>query len=878
MGWFDRGLIVRLTALWSALVARAWVRRLSTLLVFALLATLVHRALPSRYVLDVELKADAPARSSAQIYFSLDGKSFFPENTVGMVRVYSAGRESFLGRVYSRKPVKALRLDPVDRTGALEWYSLTMQGPAARVDYRGDALLAQTPNLDQLELRSSSPERLSFQSTGVDAKVGLVVPPELVSQTDPGRQALRLEVFSVLAGLCLLVIALDLLRIRLSALARGVHGAAARLAHWLSDEATIVFSASAVMVYAGLLVLSGVWIALGLYQSSIGVWDELYKTSVPEHPISLGYPKEIRGDEWDVLTPWMLNQVQTGMQVDNPNLGAPAATILAGVPVGGPLMLAQPKYWGFELLDIEHGFSWYWAFKTFGMIAAVFTLLLALTRGDVVVSMAGAIALFGSSTVQWWFSGFAPEMIIGLSVAVVGSMYLLWARKTGGMAFGAVAVALVVPNLLMHLYPPHLLPLGYLAVFLVGGLLLRPGAIAGVLVRWRPRLVMVAMALGLMGWLVSVWYAATADTVRLVMNTVYPGKRFFLGGDLPLYLDFHGIFESWKVEEWPVPFPPTNQTRASRFWVLFPLVLLIVPVWHWRKPTHRVKASLLAYCLLVLCWASVPLPQVVRLGLAHLGWSMSDPWDSAFGMGVASALLLAVLVAERARGELTVLRPSGWLLAVLGFTLVLSYGLSLASIDPEFFDINRILLASSVVAAVVWAVHRGSRWLYLGLMLAAAIPTLHVNPVQNGFEKYLLKDAFHNARLLGGEGSVWAVYGDLRVAQGFKAVGVRVVNGTNYAPRMQVLDVLDPGKSGQGIWNRYAHVEYVSAKAGAQPAFDLMFPDHYQIALDVCGRHIRAIGVTHVAYTYAPSAAELSCLEPLQPPISEEALRYFRLK
>ncbi|MGM9428198.1 DUF7657 domain-containing protein [Hydrogenophaga sp. MI9] len=859
-------------------MARTWVRALLTLLVFALLATAAHRALPNRYVLDVELQAETPVGSSAQIYFSLDGKSFFPQNIVGMVRIFEAGQQSFLGRVYSRKPVKALRLDPVDRAGALEWHSLSMQGPAARVDYRGDALLAQAPTLDQLELQSASPQRLSFLSTGVDAKVGLVVPPELVSQPDPDRKTLRVEVFSALAGLCLLVIVLDLLKVRLSVLGRAVHGGAARVANWLSDEATIVFSAWAVMVYALLLVLSGIWVALGLYQSSIGVWDEIYSTRPAERSISLGYPKEIRSDEWDVLTPWMLNQVQTGMRVDNPNMGAPAATILAGVPVDGPLMLAQPKYWGFELLDVEHGYSWYWAFKTFGMIAAVFTLLLALTRGDVLVSLAGAVALFGSSTVQWWFSGFAPEMIIGLSVAVVGATYLLWARKTGGMVFGAVSVALVVPNLLMHLYPPHLLPLGYLAVFLTGGLLLRPGALAGILVRWRPRLVMVAMALGLMGWLVSVWYAATADTVRLMMNTVYPGKRFFLGGDLPLYLDFHGIFESWKIEEWPVPFPPTNQTKASRFWVLFPLVLLIVPVWHWLKPSYRVKASLLAYCLLVLCWASVPLPQAVRLGLAHLGWSMSDPWDSAFGMGVASALLLAVMVAERARGELTVLRPSSWLLALVALALVLSYGLSLAPIDPEFFDINRILLASVVVAAVVWAVHRGNRWLYLGLMVAAAIPPLHVNPVQNGLRLYLQKDVFANARQLGGDGGVWAVYGDLRVAQGFKAVGLRVVNGTNYAPRMQVLDVLDPQKNGQDIWNRYAHVEYVSGRAGAEPSFDLMFPDHYQIALDVCGRHIRATGVTHVAYTYAPSAAELSCLEPLQAPVSDGAVRYFRLK
>lgn len=95
---------------------------------------------------------------------------------------------------------------------------------------------------------------------------------------------------------------------------------------------------------------------------------------------------------------------------------------------------------------------------------------------------------------------------------------------------------------------------------------------------------------------------------------------------------------------------------------------------------------------------------------------------------------------------------------------------------------------------------------------------------------------------------------------------------------MKMMDVLDPQRNGQDIWNRYAHIEFVSAPAGKVPSFDLMFPDHYQVALDVCGRHIRNIGVTHVAYTYAPSAAELACLEPLQAPVSDGAVRYFRLR
>lgn len=856
---------------------RRWFGVLLTLLVCVVLAAVANRQLPQRYSLDVVLQADTPAGSSAQLYFSQDGVNFFPRNTVRMVQRLEAGRQSLVARIHSRKPVKALRLDPTDKPGALVWRALHVQGDGVTLDWVGQALLTLSPSFDQLSLQSADETRLAFTVAGADAKVVIPLPPELQAQADPDRQRLRLQVFVALALLAALGVGAQLRRQRVAVLLAAVHRVTARVADWFSDDAVIVFTPWSVLVYAVLLALSCLWIGLGLNQSSIGVWDGLYSTAPIERSLEFGQPRDIRSDEWSVLTPWMLNQVQTGMAVDNPNMGAPASTILAGAPVSGPLMLAQPKYWGFALLDVEHGFAWYWAFKTFGMLAAVFTLLLALTRGDVLVSLAGAIALFGSSMVQWWFSGFAPEMVIGLSVAVVGSLYLLWARKIGGMLAGALAVALVVPNLLMHLYPPHLLPLGYLAVFLVAGLLLSPGSMERLFERLPLRAALVALALALMGWLVAVWYGATADTIRLMLATVYPGQRAFPGGDMPLYLHFHGIFESWTLDGGSVPFPPSNPTKASRLWVLFPLLLLLVPFWHWLKPSNRVKASLLAYGLLVLCWSSVPLPQPLRMGLAHLGWSMAAPWDSAIGMGVASSLLVSVMVAERARGDLAVLRSPSWLLALGAFALVLGYGVMLAGKDPAFFVPGRVLLASGVAAAVVWSVHRGNRWLYLGLMVVAAVPTLRVNPVQNGFDQYLHKDIFANAAQQGPD-TVWAVYGDLKVAQGFKAEGLRVLNGTHFAPRMEMIDVLDPQHNGSDIWNRYAHVELVSALPGTAPSFDLMFPDHYQVALDVCGPQIRALKVSHVAYTYAPSAAEMACLTALQVPVTHPALRYFRLK
>lgn len=98
---------------------RQWFGVLLTLLVCVVLAAVANRQLPKRYSLDVVLQADTPAGSSAQLYFSQDGVNFFPRNTVRMVQRLEAGRQSLVARIHSRKPVKALRLDPTDKPGPL---------------------------------------------------------------------------------------------------------------------------------------------------------------------------------------------------------------------------------------------------------------------------------------------------------------------------------------------------------------------------------------------------------------------------------------------------------------------------------------------------------------------------------------------------------------------------------------------------------------------------------------------------------------------------------------------------------------------------------------------------------------------------------------
>ena len=837
--------------------------RWRALLVFCGLAFAIQHQ--SRvYHLDILLGAKIPSKAVAQVFYSFNGVGYLEENNqVMLVHKGPTGEVTYESQLRTSKPIRTVRLDLSNKVGEVFWSSLTLIGPSGKTHVQGADLPKVAVSYDQLLIRSSDDTGQQMEATTSDPKIFVAIPSEVSALPTKERW---LHWLTVLGWSALCVGTLEyLLRVlrREHPLNVRVTGVLERIAERWSEDTTIRFKPSSLMVYVVLLVFAMGWVGLKLNQSSNGVWDRMYPAEFVDRDVDLGTPRAIRSDEWNTMTPWILSQVQSGFKFDNPNLGAPGSAILAGAPFAGPLMIAQPKYWGFLLLDIERGYSWFWAFKSLGMIAAFFTLLLLITKGDVKVSLAGALATYGSSYVQWWLSSVPAEVIAGFSAAVVGSVYLLQARKTGGILFGAMLVAMAIPNLLLHLYPPYLQPLALLAVFLLIGLLANRQSLEAGLERLGFRAVVAVCTLLVVGSLVALWYEQAADTITLMLNTDYPGHRISLGGDFPLSHIFYGVFESWKISD-NIPFPPVNPSEASKFWVLFPLAPLLVPLGQWTKPAMRPAVWLMAFCLMAVAWASLPLPTIVRTVMAAAGWYLTPASRVDLGISVASAILMAFLAAAIARGDVRVIRAPRALIPVIAFAGTLAYGFYLQLLDPDFFNLPRISLAASVVAGIAWSSIEAKRGLYLTLAVALALPTLHVNPIQSGLQPYLNKAIFQAARKFGGnDGDLWAVFGSLELSQGFKAAGLNVLNGTHYAPRMEWLDILDPDHKYKQVWNRYAHTNLVAANRDEKAEFKIDFADSYHITVDVCGSEFQALRVTHAAFKQPPTVFQTRCLEPL---------------
>ena len=631
----------------------------------------------------------------------------------------------------------------------------------------------------------------------------------------------------------------------------------------LRDPMTIEFDRRALVLVAGMFVFAVIGVAGKLHQSSLAKWDEYLPSRSPSSTVLLGEPRGIRSDEWLVHTPWMLSQMANGQPIANPNLGAGHSTLLTSVPTGHVASKLQPEFWGFDLLGRDHGYSWLWMYKLFGLFTAMFLLLQVLTRSDMVVAALGAASIVLASFTQWWFSTNLPELLAGFALSLVGLAYVAQSASRTGCVVGAVVLVLGAATFVFQVYPPFQVVVGYVALAIILGLAADPSRRARFRVHAGTRVSCLLVAAIVLGGVFHAFWVDAASTIDTMVHTAYPGKRTTVGGDKAWWALFDGYFEAWRTGESHFPLPPTNASEASNFALFFPFVAIALL---WRARVARpdgVIVALAAFCVLLAAWMMVPIGEAVAVPLAK--WSLLSfvpPHRALVGVGVGSCLVVAAWIAWLRRQPAAVRLPY-WV--VVAFALsVLAAGLHLARIDGAYFTAGRIALGVLVSTLAALAIARGSIAAYAAMVVLLALPAASVNPLSRGLAPLLDKPAMRAVvaeSRASGRGVLWIVPGSFVLPQAMKANGIPTFGGATYLPDAARMRVLDPDGGHSDVWNRYAHIQVESVPGIERPEFRMIdAPGLYGLRVDVCSDAVRRLGVTHVAYPSPPPAADRRCL------------------
>jgi hypothetical protein len=814
----------------------------------------------------VVLRMSTNAGPSAELYFASEGEGYSPDRRVPFVAHADGRWHEYVLDIPASRPLHRLRIDPGIQGGRVSIALIEVVDPSGkRARLEGADLRRSLRGTNQVQLIDESAGALVANLQAGDPYLDLVVPRVSKHSVWPKRILASL----VASALCLGLLVLMHSMAKRSTGAGPLGGAGRfldRVGDLLSEPGLLQLDRVGAGFLLGLLVGSVVYIGIGLNQSSIGLWEQFYPAQAVEQTVDLGDARRVRSDEWNTQTPWILNQVQRGSQAENPNIGGERAPLLAAVPVKGSVASLQPKFLGFALLDLDRGFSWWWAYKTIGLVAAFFWLLMLLTRGNTLFSILGALWIYVSSFTQWWLSSNLAEIMIAFALATVGGYYLLFAHRRRWIVTGGVLAVYAAVNLVLHLYPPFILPLAYLGVFILAGECTRPGATARIASSLRFRAVVVVATVTVIAGALTLFLIEAQSTIEAMMATVYPGKRVAVPGSMPIWRVMYAWFEAYRFGEDSYPAGLINASEASSFVILAPIAVL---VFHFRSLVRRENAALLGlllYSALVLAWMCVPLPSMARNIAMLMGWGWSPPARSMVGLGLASILACTVVASSVASQAPGLREPNErrWL-PFFAAACIGVFGWGLRQVVPAFASSMVIAAGMFTAFALTSAMVNGSRGRFaLGVALLL-VPGLAVNPLMSGLSSVMEKPILVAAKQAGGRSADrWVVVGDFVFAQGLKAIGLDVLNGSHMVPDMRKLDVLDPANAYSEVWNRYAHVIIKSSPSTKRPLFDLVQPDLYTVSLDICGDELRRLGVTHVAYTVSPPPEDFRCLKTVR--------------
>jgi hypothetical protein len=626
----------------------------------------------------------------------------------------------------------------------------------------------------------------------------------------------------------------------------------------LSEDGLIRFDLKVLITLIAIVTTFGTLSALGIHCSSIGSWNKRVADHPGDDPGHLwGKPLDVRSDEWAVVAPLFLSQLQMGMPVRNPNIGGKRAALVSA-PTKTFYSLLTLRYWGCFLLPLDGAFAYFTNFYHFAVLFSAFLFLLLLTGNQYWLSLMGAAWVTFSSFVQWW-DGVA--MLFWVAWAFIGASYLLFSTRRPFIVAATGILVLALESIGTATYPPWLVVFGYLTLALLVALLLDSRRRARLLALLRFRLACAAVGLVLLTACVASWYFYVFPTLRDLLHTEYPGKRSAGGGGTMEWIRVFSGFYDYGYSETNFPTAFGNVCEASSFILLFPVVMLSTARQLARGVRFdRVQLALIGYVAVLFTWMSIGLPKLLaRATLLDL----SPPGRSLAGLGVASIILT---VAHLGRRTL----PAGWpfrLLAPLACGgLFLFHGSRLHA--SPFFTWQRIATVSIWGTAISFALLDGRRWLFALLLGAMLWPNLLIHPWYRGLAPFTEKDLYRRVRALVVEDPKggWAVFGGAVLANFLKSTGARVINGTNYVPDLERWGKLDPTGEHRAAYNRYGHAS-LQQREDDQVSYSSVVTDGsldrpgdlFWIGINPCSEKLALLGVRYVAFAEGQPLAGLKC-------------------
>ncbi len=368
------------------------------------------------------------------------------------------------------------------------------------------------------------------------------------------------------------------------------------------------------------LLLCGAWVITHTWTpSSYGALLQLI--GAEGEGLVKGPPRNIRSDEWAVVTPLTQATINNNFQrYNHTSLYEEDLRINYGLPIHDWGLAFKPSMWLYGLVNPAYAYAFHW-FVMAALFIIGYAWLLRWFGATPVLAFSLALGLYFTGMVQFWWNEKGPIF------ALFPWLILPFATRWPFMLKALVFYWMSVVWLLTNFYPPLQVSLAFVgAVLLLARApeLLRPA---------RALLLAIAAALAMFTVLLYL-----GDYLRETASTLYPGARRSSGG-LDLQLVASWLFPALNFDRgFGAAF--ANICEVGTVGMCYSLLVLIfLDYRNWRALREYTWRTLVLAggTLLMLAWVLLPLPWWT--GVPFL-WHYVPPARMQFASGVLMLLLL----------------------------------------------------------------------------------------------------------------------------------------------------------------------------------------------------------------------------------------------
>lgn len=599
--------------------------------------------------------------------------------------------------------------------------------------------------------------------------------------------------------------------------------------------------------YAAAITVFVLCVIFEINGSSIGLWKEFLPSSGENiNGVLIGKSRMIRTDEWATNTAMTFSQYfnkpENFSYFSNTIRGTSTdCFILYGQPIKNFLMIYRPFQIGYLLFSPERGLAFFWSGRIIALFMITFEMAMVITKKNKNLSVLSAFLITFAPAVQWWFAinGFVEMLFFGQLAIFVIYKYVR-TKNYQYRSLYSVVLSICAGGYILTLYPAWMVPFAYVFLALLVWVVIEN--YKKFKFNFKKDVPIICMCVVIVAVSMIYVLSKSTDTINLVTETVYPGKRVSLGGSGfgAMWQYISNLFFAYTDKNIPL-----NVCEMSEFFDFFPaglLISLFVIIKEKKKDSLLISLIIVDILLTAYCTLSFP------TFLAKITLLSNSPTTRAYiAVGFINILLLV--------RSLTLIKTKiNSIVAVILSLICSAFVTFFAKHSTGDYLTNIMVIICYIVLFEVFLVifmsinNNKKKVMAISGIVIILVSGFFVNPIRTGAGEVTYNEFLNRVKEISeNDDGLWIVEGmGLPSNNALILAGARTINSTNVYPALERWNSIDVDKKYENVYNRYAHIR-IDISDRKETSFVLSSNDAFDIQLSV--DDINKLGVKYILTT-----------------------------